>query len=195
MLQATIWLFVYKWDQRWTLPLVRRSPAAARYATFGRAPSDIYTALHAFTISPPILLAFHMQFLTPHNNVRIVVVHILDRVLNSRWCFSVSQCSCVSVHRLHKLTMASPWPGAHYKLEKWQGLVTVTNYFQKLLSNRRIRLRDFHRFLHLPRPIPVYCQTAICRHGPWTSRWHTLYIPQHHHTVVCVSPMYLACCP
>ena len=68
--------------------------------------------------------------------------------------------------------MASPLPGAYHKLEKWQGLVTDTNFFKKSLSNHRIPLPNIHHFLHLPRPI-LLCQTAICRHGPWTSRWHT----------------------
>ena len=81
--------------------------------------------------------------------------------------------------------MASPLLGAYYKLGKWQGHFAVTNFSKKLLRKRRIHLPDFHRFLHLPRPIPVLCQTPICRNGPWTSRWHTLYVPQHHLTVVC----------
>ena len=72
-------------------------------------------------------------------------------------------------------------------------------YRHKLLSEIVQQPHDTPtRFPSLP-PLAqthyVLCQTAICSHGPWTSRWHTLYIPQHLHTVVCVSPSTLHAAP
>jgi hypothetical protein len=49
-------------------------------------------------------------------------------------------------------------------------------------------LPNIRHFLHLPRPISVLCQTAICSHGPSISRWHTPYIPQHLHPVPYMLP-------
>jgi hypothetical protein len=167
---------VHKLDQRRALLfVVCLNIAGTTCATFSTTGSYIQKALPSFKMSPTILLTCHMQFNILRHNSQLVLllITILNSVLHSRSLFCVFECYRVSIYRIHNLTVASPLLAAHFNVAE-QGLVTVTSYFQKQLSNCLIPLPYFHHFLHLPRPIPtpahlpgaaVLCQIAVHSHG------------------------------